>query len=334
MGVAVGLIGAGRIGAFHARVLAASELVDELTITDVDTDRAARLATALGARWAPSPEVLVDAGAQALVIASPTATHADLIHLGARASLPVFCEKPVALDLDATDAVLDHVAAAGTLLQVGFQRRFDAGYRAARRAMESGSLGRLQLIRAATHDPAPPAEPYLAGSGGLWRDLLIHDFDAIAWVTGQPIVEVYADGAASHEMFSAHGDVDAATAVVRMAGGALGILSGARRNPLGYDVRMELLGTRDSIAVGADRRTAMRSVESGAAPSGKGYGDFMERFQAAYRAELQAFLDTVVKGGRSQCSGADARQALSVALAAARSLAERRPVLVAEVTAA
>jgi myo-inositol 2-dehydrogenase/D-chiro-inositol 1-dehydrogenase len=285
---------------------------------------------------AETPEALVDAGVDALLIATATPGHAPLLRLAATAGLPAFCEKPVALDLATIDDVLDDVARAGILVQIGFQRRFDAGYRAAHDAVATGTLGNLLVVRAATHDPAPPAEAYIATSGGIFRDLSIHDFDAVRYVTGQEIVEVYADGSVRETpWFGDHGDVDAAVAVLRLSGGALGILSGTRHDPLGYDVRLEVFGVSDSISVGVDQRSPIRSVEPGAAvPGGARYGNFLERFEPAYRAELAAFVDAVRTGGESPCPLSETRAALLVALAADRSRAERRPVSIEEVASA
>jgi myo-inositol 2-dehydrogenase/D-chiro-inositol 1-dehydrogenase len=330
----VGLVGAGRIGASHARMLAASPAVDQLTVADLDAELAARVATGVGAGTAPRPRDLPDAGVDALVIAAATTAHAELIHLGADAGLPTFCEKPIALDLETTDAVIEHAAKAGIALQIGFQRRFDAGYREARRRRAAGELGRLYVARLATHDPAPPHEGYVSVSGGIFRDLHIHDFDSLRWVTGQEVIEVYADGAVLHDrMFARHGDVDTAVAVLRLTDGTLGIVSGGRHDPRGYDVRMELFGSGDSISVGLDWRTPLRSVEPGvAAPTSRlGYRNFMERFEAAYRAELEAFLEVARGEAASPCTAEDARTALVIAMAADRSRAEHRPVRVEEV---
>lgn len=330
------MVGVGRIGLFHARTLLALDGVAAVTVADADPARARKVAAELGVPAADSPEALVDAGPDALVIATSTPGHAPLLTLAARAGLPAFCEKPVSLDLEALDDLVGEVDRARTLVQVGFQRRFDAGYRAARAAVAGGALGTLLVLRAATHDPAPPPEEYIAASGGIFRDLHIHDFDAIRFVTGEEIVEVYADGGVRETgWFEDHGDADAAAAVLRLAGGALAVLTGTRHDPLGYDVRLELLGTRDSIAVGADERSPLRSVEPGVPPpAGPGYEGFLDRFERAYRDELAAFVAAVRDGAPSPCPLAEARAALATALAADRSRAERRPVSIEEVTSA
>jgi myo-inositol 2-dehydrogenase/D-chiro-inositol 1-dehydrogenase len=326
-GLRVGMVGVGRIGAFHARTLLSLDAVGSLTVADLDAGRAAALAAELGATSAPTPEALLDAGLDALVIAAPTPAHETLLGLAAAAALPTFCEKPVGLDLPTLDAVIAETA--GILVQVGFQRRFDAGYRAARDAVVSGTAGNVLALRAATHDPSPPPEAYIATSGGIFRDLHIHDFDAIRFVTGREIVEVYADGAVrGAAWFETHDDVDVAAAVLRLDDGTLAIVSGTRHDPLGYDVRLEVFGTEDTIVVGVDERSPYRSVEPGVPAQKPGYRNFMERFAGAYRAELETFVSCVRDGDPSPCTLQDARAALAVALAADRSRAERRPVRV------
>ena len=328
----IGVAGAGRMGAFHARVAAAHPAVEAVRVFDVDSARADSLAADIGASTAPSAAEL-GRWADALLIAAATDAHAQLIHLAADAGLPTFCEKPIALDLATTDAVLEHVRASGIPLQIGFQRRFDAGFREARRMVASGDLGRLYIARLATHDPAPPHEAYIASAGGIYRDLHIHDFDAIRWCTAQEVEEVYASGSVCvDEMFARYDDYDTTVATLRLADGALVILSGTRHDPRGYDVRMELFGSRDSIAVGWDRRTPLRSVEPGVAPAGETqYSDFLDRFDAAYRAEFDAFLRVARGEMPSPCTGEDAREALRISLAATLSLKEHRPVRLAEV---
>lgn len=328
----VGLVGVGRIGTLHARTLKANARVDRLTITDADHARASKLAEELGVEWAESPAVVLEGGVDAFVIAAATTAHTDLLHQAAAAKCPTFCEKPIALDLPTTDAVIDHINRTRTFVQIGFQRRFDSGYRAARQAVKAGTLGQVHLVRMASHDPTPPPEAYIAASGGIWLDLAIHDFDIAAWVLGRPVVEIYADGQANDAVFERHNDIDAATALLRFQGGELGVLSASRNDPRGYDVRMEIFGLHDSIAVGIDARTPLRSVEPGAeGPTDHGYEDFLDRFKAAYRAELAAFLDTVATRGESPCTVNEARHALVVALAADRSRREHRPVRIEEI---
>jgi myo-inositol 2-dehydrogenase / D-chiro-inositol 1-dehydrogenase len=327
-GLQLGIVGVGRIGVFHARTLVDLPDVASVTVADADRRRAAEVAAELDVPSVDTPETLVDAGIDALVIATATPGHAPLLRLAARAGLPAFCEKPVALDLPTMDGVLEDVRRAGILVQIGFQRRFDAGYRAAHEAVAAGSVGRILVMRAATHDPSPPSEDYIAASGGIFRDLHIHDFDAVRFVSGDEVADVYADGAVLEAAwFEPHGDVDVSAAVVRLTGGGLVIVSGTRHDPLGYDVRLEVFGTADSIAVGQDDRSPIRSIEQGVARrGGPTYRDFMDRFGPAYRRELAAFVAAVRDGAPSACSLEEARAALVIALAAERSRAERRPV--------
>lgn len=330
----VGLVGAGRMGAFHARVLAAHPEVEELLITDVDAALGARVAADVGASAAESVDQLIGRGVDALVIAAATSAHAELIHRGADAGLPTFCEKPIALDLPTTDEVVEHVRRAGIPLQIGFQRRFDAGYLAARELVRSGRLGTLYVVRMAAHDPEPPHEAYIPASGSIFRDLHIHDFDIVRFVTGQEIEEVYADGAVlGFEVFAKYDDVDTSVAILRLSGGTFGLMSGTRHDPLGYDIRMELFGSGDSVVVGWDSRTPLRSVEPGAPPlPGPAYRNFVDRFEPAYRAEMDAFVGVAAGRTGSPCTGEEAREALRAAIAADRSREERRPVSVDEIT--
>jgi myo-inositol 2-dehydrogenase/D-chiro-inositol 1-dehydrogenase len=270
----------------------------------------------------------------ALVIATSTPSHAPLLQLAAAASAAAaFCEKPVALDLATLDGVREAVDRAGIVVQVGFQRRFDPGYRAARDAVATGVVGEILVMRAATHDPAPPPAEYIAASGGIFSDLHIHDFDAIRFVSGEEVTQVYADGAGLDAPWIGElDDVDVAAAILRLSGGGFVIVSGTRRDPLGYDVRLEVFGTGDSVVVGQDARSPIRSVEPDAKPQrGSAYRDFWDRFEPAYRSELAVFVETVRTGAPSPCSLEEARSALAIALAAELSRAERRPVSIEEV---
>jgi myo-inositol 2-dehydrogenase/D-chiro-inositol 1-dehydrogenase len=330
--LAVGVVGLGRIGTHHVQTLLGFEGV-EVSVTDADPDRARRVADELGVRAVATPEELLEAGVEALVIATSTPSHAPLLQLAAASAVAAFCEKPVALDLATLDRVRGVVDRAGIVVQVGFQRRFDPGYRAAHEAVAAGGVGRILVMRAATHDPFPPPAEYIAASGGIFSDLHIHDFDAVRFVSGEEITEVYADGAALDAPWvNELDDVDVAAAILQLSGGGLVLVSGTRRDPLGYDVRLEVFGTGDSIVVGQDTRSPLRSVELDAKPrQGSAYRDFWDRFEPAYRSELAAFVETVRTGAPSPCSLEEARAALTVALAAERSRAERRPVSIEEV---
>ncbi|QPP05865.1 Gfo/Idh/MocA family oxidoreductase [Streptomyces bathyalis] len=330
----IGLIGTGRIGTFHARTLSGEPEVSELLVTDVDAPRAAEVAEGLGAAVAPSPDELLSRDLDAVVIASATSSHASLIKAAAERGLPVFCEKPIALDLPGTMDALRTVEDAGTLLQIGFMRRFDAGYAAARAAVRSGSLGRLHTVRAATSDPAPPPAAYIPLSGGLYRDCLVHDFDALRWVTGREVLSVCAAGSdAGPEMFREAGDVDTAAVLLTLDDGVLCTATATRVNGAGYDVRMELAGEKDQIAVGLDARTPLTSVEPTAGPSqGTPWPGFLERFAPAYESELSAFVRAVRGEAPNPCDGYEALAALRVAEACELSRREGRPVAVAELS--
>ncbi|MFJ6522425.1 Gfo/Idh/MocA family oxidoreductase [Streptomyces filamentosus] len=326
----IGLIGTGRIGSFHAGVLARHPEVGSLVVADADAGRAAAVAAALGAEAAPDVTALLGRGPDAVVIASATAAHAELIARAARAGLPVFCEKPIALDVPGTLAALAAVAEAGTELQLGFMRRFDAGYRAAREAVRAGRLGRLHTVRTVSSDPEPPPAAYLPLSGGLFRDCMIHDVDAVRWVTGREVAEVYARGAdGGPAVFREAGDVDTAAALLVLDDGTLVTATATRCNGAGYDVRMELAGDRDQLAVGLDERTPLTSLEPHSpAPPPKPWPGFLERFAPAYEAELDAFVRLVRGGAPNPCDGYEALAALRVAEACERSRREGRAVRV------
>jgi myo-inositol 2-dehydrogenase / D-chiro-inositol 1-dehydrogenase len=328
----VGLLGAGRIGALHAGLLAGDPRVEEILVGDADSRRAGGVAAEVGGRSGTIEDIL-GSGPDAVVIATSTPAHAPLILASVEAGIPAFCEKPIALGYDDTVEVVEAVESSGAVLQIGFQRRFDAGYAEARRLVESGELGTIYSVRLATHDPEPPPEEYIAASGGIFRDLHIHDFDVLRWLTGAEAREVYATGSVrGFDFFGTHGDVDTSAALITMQDGTVAVLTGGRHDPLGYDVRAELFGSQDSVAVGVDARTPLRSVEPGTPPSEKtGYPNFQDRFLDAYRAELKYFLSLASGEVENPCTARDALEALKIALAADLSLAEHRPVGVSEV---
>ena len=327
----IGIAGVGRIGAFHARTLAG--MVESLVLADAVPGRAAAVAAELGVDHVDSPADVLTASIDGLVIAAATDAHAALILGSVDAGIPVFCEKPVAPDAAGTRAVLDKVRSSPVPVQIGFQRRYDTGFAAARAAVSSGELGWVHTLRAGTLDPAPPTPEYLATSGGLFRDCSVHDFDAIRWVTGQDVTEVYALGAnRGAAFFRDVGDVDTAAALLTLTDGSMAHVAATRYNAAGYDVRLEVLGSRQSISVGLDDRLPLRSAEPGVSfPGGPPYPMFMDRFHAAYVAELADFAAIVAGGAQPSCTVADALEAFLVAEACELSRAEHRPVRVDEV---
>jgi myo-inositol 2-dehydrogenase/D-chiro-inositol 1-dehydrogenase len=329
----IGLIGVGRIGVFHASTLRGLPGVDSLIITDADLDRAREVADRLGAQAAGSVTELLGAGVDAVVIAAVTDAHPELIKRGVRAGVPVFCEKPVAPDVEGTLDVIKSTNGSAVPVQIGFQRRFDAGFRAAREAARSGSLGWLHTIRSTTFDAAPPSAGYILGSGGIFRDCAVHDFDVIRWVSGREVEQVYATGAnRGEEFFRAAGDVDTASAALTLDDGTMAVVSCGRYNDEGHDVRLELLGSAGSICAGLDDRMALRSAEPGESfPAGPAHRDFWGRFGDAYAAELAAFVDVAAGRTASPCTLEDALEAFYVAEACELSRHRRQPVPVAEV---
>ena len=328
----IGLLGAGRIGTLHAGVLANDPGVDQILVGDADPERAEAVAGRVGGESGPIEAVLAS-GPDAVVIAASTPAHAPLIRAAAEAGIPAFCEKPIALDLAETEEIMRVVEDSAAILQIGFQRRFDAGYAEARRLVETGALGTIYSLRLATHDPEPPPEEYIPASGGIFRDLHIHDFDILRWLTGGEVEEVYATGSVRNfNFFAEHDDVDTSAALITMKDGVVAVLTGGRHDPLGYDVRAEVFGSRDSIAVGMDYRTPLRSVEPGISPSEKeAYPNFQDRFLEAYTAEMEHFLALVRGEVGNPCTAADALEALRIAMAADLSLVAHRPVSLAEV---
>ncbi|MFJ8715393.1 Gfo/Idh/MocA family oxidoreductase [Streptomyces violaceus] len=329
----IGVIGTGRIGTIHANTLSRHRDVGSLILTDADPTRAQDLAHRLGETAAPGVEEIFRWGVDAVVITTNTSAHAELIGRAARSGLPVFCEKPIALDLPGTLSAIAEVETVGTVLQMGFQRRFDTGYTGAREAVRSGRLGRLHTVRALTSDQSPPAAAWLPLSGGLYRDTLIHDFDVLRWVTGREVADVYAAGSdAGPAMFREAGDVDTAAVLLTLDDGMLATITGSRMNGAGYDVRMELAGELDQIVVGLDDRTPIASTEPTGPPAAdKPWTGFLERFGPAYEAELNAFVE-VVRGERpNPCDGREALQALRIAEACELSRRERRAVRLAEI---
>jgi myo-inositol 2-dehydrogenase/D-chiro-inositol 1-dehydrogenase len=268
-----------------------------------------------------------------LVITTSTTAHASTLRAALAAKVPTFCEKPVAASLAETLELVDLADEADVPVHVGFQRRFDAGYRRAREAVLSGELGFIHTVRANTHDQSPPPAAYIPTSGGLFRDCSIHDFDVLRFVTGREVATVYAVGAnKGADFFTQGGDVDTCAAVLTLDDDTLVVVSATRYNGGGHDVRMEVMGSEGTIGVGYDDSLAVRSVEAAVDyPRGPQKWSFMERFLPAYRTELAAFADVVAGRADSPCTVADALEAFRVAEACEVSRASGRPVAMTEI---
>jgi myo-inositol 2-dehydrogenase / D-chiro-inositol 1-dehydrogenase len=328
----IGLAGAGRIGAFHASTLAALEDVEQVVLADVFPTQAERMADEHGYEFAPDLDDLLSR-VDAVVITTSTNGHAPTLRAALAAKLPTFCEKPVAATLAETIELVELVTETDVPVQVGFQRRFDVGYRRARRAVADGELGFLHTIRVNTHDQSPPPAAYIPTSGGLFRDCGVHDFDVIRFVSGREVESVYAVGAnKGADFFTEGGDIDTGAAVLTLDDGTLVTASVTRYNGGGHDVRMEVMGSEGTIGVGYDDSLAVRSAEPGVDyPRGPQKWSFMERFLPAYRTELSAFCDVVAGRAESPCTVADALEAFRVAEACEMSRATGRPVALSEI---
>ena len=328
----IGLAGTGRIGAFHAATLAALDEVDQVVVTDVVTQSAARLAEEHGYGLAADLDDLLDQ-VDGLVVATSTSGHAPTLRTAVAAGMPTFCEKPVAATLHETVELVKLVEASEVPVHVGFQRRFDAGYRRAQAAVRSGELGFVHTVRANTHDQSPPPAGYLPTSGGLLRDCSVHDFDILRFVTGREVATTFAVGANKGDaFFTEQGDIDTGAALLTLDDDTLVLVSATRYNGAGHDVRMEVMGSAGTIGVGYDDSLAVRSAEAGVDfPRGPQKWSFMERFQPAYVAELTAFCDVVAGRTGSPCTVSDALQAFRVAEACERSRETGRATALEEI---
>jgi myo-inositol 2-dehydrogenase/D-chiro-inositol 1-dehydrogenase len=327
----VALIGAGRIGRLHGQLLARTAGVDQVVVHDANAATAAAVAAEVGGRTAATVDEALGM-TDAAVIAAPTNVHGTLVRAAVEAGRPTFVEKPLAFDLAESQALVELVESSGVPVQVGFQRRFDPAYVEARRLVADGRVGRLYMVRLIAHDASPPPDAYIPTSGGLFRDSTIHDFDALRYVTGLEVDEVFAVGTVRvADVFSRYGDVDTAAAILTLSDGTLAVLSQTRHNPRGYDIRMELVGSKDAVSMGVGPRTPSRSLEPEAVEGDTGWDSFLTRFEPAYRAELEAFIPVARGEAPSPCTARDGLEAMRIAIAATRSRQEGRPIRIADV---
>jgi myo-inositol 2-dehydrogenase/D-chiro-inositol 1-dehydrogenase len=331
----IGVIGVGRIGRMHAELIAHQVPGAALAaVYDAHEPSARGVATYLRVPAAASVEEIFGSDLDAVAICSSSDTHVELLIATAEAGKAVFCEKPVSLDLAELDRALDAVQEAGVPFQIGFNRRFDPGHASVRRAVASGEIGDPHLVRISSRDPAPPPLEYVKTSGGLFLDMMIHDFDMARYVTGREVVEVFARGTVRVEpSFADVGDIDTALVTLVHDDGCLTAIDNSRRAAYGYDQRVEVFGS-EGMAVSENLH-----AHAGAVLTAKGERRppnpyfFLERYLPSYVREWQAFVEAVKGGTTPPASIGDARAPLVIGLAALRSLHERRPVRTEEVQA-
>ena len=325
-----GIIGAGRIGKIHAGNVAARPDSAVAYVADADPAAAAALAKATGAKVAEIDAILAAKDVEAVAICSPTDTHADLIERAARAKKAIFCEKPIDLDVARVRACLEVVRQTGATLMVGFNRRFDPNFAALRRRVAEGAIGALEIVSITSRDPSPPPVSYIARSGGLFRDMMIHDFDMARFVLSEEPVAVSAMGSALvDKAIGEAGDIDTAVVIIETKSGKVAEISNSRRATYGYDQRVEAHGDKGMLHAANVRETVVEWAGAHGFTSDKALNFFLERYEAAYRTELDAFVSAVKAGTKPRPDGEDGLKALLLADAAYRSWKTKERVTIA-----
>ena len=331
----LGLVGAGRIGQLHAahlrRRLPDADLV---LLTDPNLEAAEACATAHGIPGvdADHRRIVERADIQAVVICSSTDTHTRIIEDAAAAGKHIFCEKPIAADLSGIDRALAAVRHAGVILQVGFNRRFDANFARIRQAVVDGAVGTPHQVHIVSRDPAPPPIDYVRRSGGMFLDMTIHDFDMARFLMGDEVTEVFALGGVRVDpAIGQAGDIDTATMLLKFAGGGVGVIENCRQAVYGYDQRAEVFGSGGSIRVDNNHPNAALLSDAQSVRRDRPLTFFMDRYVESYLEEMRAFLQAVRRGGPSPVPGEAGRVPVVMALAAERSRRENRPVKLSEI---
>jgi myo-inositol 2-dehydrogenase/D-chiro-inositol 1-dehydrogenase len=331
----VGVIGAGRIGRVHAENLAYRiPEANLVAISDVFVEAAEKLAAELGvpAVYQDPRRLLEDRGVDAVLICSSTDTHAQFIEEAAQAGKQIFCEKPIALDLAKIDHALGTVEKAGVKLQIGFNRRFDPSFARVQKIVGAGEIGEPQILKITSRDPAPPPIAYVKVSGGIFLDMTIHDFDMARFLMGREVEVIYAAGGVLVDpAIGEAGDVDTAILTLHFAGGGLGIIDNSRRAVYGYDQRVEVFGSRGSVAADNVYPNTATISDAHRVHRDLPLNFFMERYVESYVNEMRTFIDCVVNDVPPPVTGLDGRIPVVMGYAAKRSLAENRPVKISEI---
>ncbi|MCG1011113.1 inositol 2-dehydrogenase [Tepidanaerobacter sp. GT38] len=326
----VGIIGAGRIGRMHVENIVSNfRSVEVKAVADIFADKLVDWARELDIKhvYKDYRKILEDPEIKALLIFSSTDTHAQIIIESAEAGKDIFCEKPIDFDLNKIHQALDAVEKAGVKFQVGFNRRFDHNFKKVRDMIQEGKIGDVHIVKITSRDPEPPPIEYVKSSGGLFFDMMIHDFDMARYLTNSEVTEVYASAAVLVDpAIGEAGDVDTAIVTLKFANGALGVIDNSRKAVYGYDQRVEVFGSKGCITVSNDvPTTAVLSCVEGVISDKPKYF-FPERYKDAYIEELKAFFDCIINDTEPPVTGRDGLEPILIGMAANKSLAEGRPV--------
>jgi myo-inositol 2-dehydrogenase / D-chiro-inositol 1-dehydrogenase len=330
--IGVAFLGVGRMGETHLRNLRSVPGVKVVVVADPSQEAAQRGQELSGAELAMTDveKAIEHAAVDAVIIVTPTNTHARLIELAAKAGKAIFSEKPIALDLEETRRVVEVVKEQGVPMQLGFMRRFDPGYAKAKQRIEAGELGKLETFRALSRDTYPPELKFLLGSGGLFLDMAVHDLDLARFLVGE-VDEVCAwGGVLIDERFSKANDIDTAVTLLRFRDGVLGVMETSRRSNWGYDIRTEVAGSLGKVVIEAPQKTPLLFARDFHSIFDH-YENFPDRFEQGYRMELEAFFDALKNSRQPSPGPEDALETLRLALAVAKSWQEKRSVKVSEI---
>jgi myo-inositol 2-dehydrogenase / D-chiro-inositol 1-dehydrogenase len=324
-----GVIGAGRIGKIHAANIAARRDSQVSFIADADPNAAASLAEATGAKVASADDILGSKAVEAIAICSPTDTHADLIERAARAGKAIFCEKPIALEVPRVQACLEVVRETNAKLMIGFNRRFDPNFASLQKRIATGAIGSLEILSITSRDPGPPPLSYIARSGGLFRDMMIHDFDLARFILGEEPIWVSAMGAALVDNgIGEAGDIDTAVVIMQTKSGKVAQINNSRRASYGYDQRVEAHGDKGMVSAANVRETTVEFAGEHGYARDKALNFFLERYELAYRRELDTFITSVMAGIAPHPDGEDGLRANMLADAAYQSYVSGQRVAV------
>jgi len=326
--ITIGVVGTGRIGKIHADNLLAMPGVRLKSVADPYLNPDDWSGRGVAPTLDPS-DVFNDSEVEAVLICSPTPTHAEFTEIAANAGKHVFCEKPIALDPDRIRQTLGVVEKAGVKLQVGFNRRFDPTFARVRQAVVDGEIGDVHLVKIIARDPSPPPPEYVADSGGMFLDMTIHDFDMVRFLSGSEVEEVQAFGAVliDPEIGEA-GDVDTAVVTLKLTNGALAVIENSRRAVFGYDQRLEVFGSEGGVEASNESPCQVRLRTAAGIRAENPLYFFLERYQRSFVVELEAFINSIRDDHEPPVGGRDGLMSVLIGLAAAQSMVENRPVKV------